>query len=184
MKPLTLTCVLTILILQAVKSQDSLKTALPTDTAVQGIFYKAIIYMTNFVVAKGYLVTVKDSSVYISQTKKPLSFDHVNPAYLKKIDYRSIGEVKINKSHAMGTSILVGALLGVVTGAVIGYASGDDSEWFGLTAGEKAFVGGIIGGGAGTLVGALIGKTSEKKFLINGEWESLQEMKEDLQNRK
>jgi hypothetical protein len=48
-------------------------------------------------------------------------------------------------------------------------------------AGEKAFVGGVFGGGAGVLVGAVIGRSSEKKFLINGEWESLQEMKASLQ---
>jgi hypothetical protein len=35
--------------------------------------------------------------------------------------------------------------------------------------------------GSWSSCGAVIGKSSEKKFLINGEWESLQEMKASLQ---
>lgn len=44
----------------------------------------------------------------------------------------------------------LGLLSGVVTGAVIGFADGDDeSGFFAFTAEEKALLGGILLGGAG-----------------------------------
>ena len=71
---------------------------------------------------------------------------------------------------------------GAAIGAIIGGLGGNDTGWFGLTSGEKAFVGGLIGVGAGALVGTIIVNSGDKKFLINGEWTSLEEMKESLKN--
>jgi hypothetical protein len=55
---------------------------------------------------------------------------------------------------------------------------------FGLSSDDKAVLGGFIGAGAGCITGAVIAKVAEKKFLINGEWRNLQEMKETMQNIK
>lgn len=184
MKLLTLTCTLTMLFLQTVKSQDSLKLVNSKDTIMKPSFYKVYVYQPHLRGVKGYLVTIEDSSIFISQNKMPLSFANVNLAYSEKFDYKSIQKIRLNKPKVLGSSILIGAVVGIIAGALIGYASGDDSGWFALTAADKAFVGGLIGGGAGTLVGTIIGKASEKKFLINGDWKSLEEMKESLQNGK
>jgi hypothetical protein len=172
------------LFLQTVKSQDSLKPVNSKDTIMTPSFYMAYVYQPQHRAVKGYLVTIEDSSIFISQNKTPLSFANVNLAYSEKFDYKSIQKIRLNKPKVLGSSILIGAVVGIIAGALIGYASGDDSGWFALTAADKAFVGGLIGGGAGTLVGTIIGKASEKKFLINGDWKSLEEMKESLQNGK
>jgi hypothetical protein len=140
----------------------------------------AYIYRLDHATVKGYLVTIKDSSIYLSQEKMPMMSENANLSYLNKFEYNYIEKVKVAKAHAKGKSILTGAIIGIVTGAIIGYALGDDEGWFALTAGEKAFIGGVIGGGAGCLVGAIVGSSSEKKYLINGDWKSLQEMKESL----
>jgi len=183
MKLLTLACVLPVLFLQTVKSQDSLKETKHQDSLINPVFYMAYIYQPHRHSVKGYLVTINDSSLYISQNRMPLSFDNTNFSYFEKFDYSSIEKVKVRKPKVMGRSVITGAIIGIVTGAIIGFALGDDTGWFGFTAGEKAVVGGIIGGGVGSAVGAIVGNESAKKFLINGEWESLQEMKISLQNR-
>ena len=184
MKLLALTCVLGTLFLQTVKSQDNLKPVNSQDAVLKPTIYMAYIYQPHRRSVRGYLVTIEDSSLYISQNKMPLSFANVNLAYSEKFDYRSIQKIRISRPKVLGRSILIGAVAGIIAGAIIGYASGDDSGWFALTAGDKAIFGGLIGGGTGTLIGASIGKESEKKFLINGDWKSLEEMKESLQNNK
>ena len=175
MKLLSLTFAICILILQTVKSQD---------TVIRSSTYVARISQIYNHPVKGYLVTINDSSLYLSRIKVPLSLDNVNTAHLEKFDYRSILEVKLSRPKSMGKSIIIGAVIGIVVGAIIGHAQGDDSGWFGLSSGDKAVIGGIIGAGAGTITGAIIAKSSEKKFLINGDWKSLKDMKESLQYNK
>jgi uncharacterized membrane protein YeaQ/YmgE (transglycosylase-associated protein family) len=184
MKLLTITCAFSMLFLQTVKSQDSLKPVNSQDAVLKPTVYKAYIYQPHLRSIRGYLVTIKDSSLFLSQNKIPLSFANANLAYSEKFDYKSIQKVKLSRPKVLGRSILIGAIAGIIAGAIIGYASGDDSGWFALTAADKAVVGGLIGAGAGTLIGASIGREAEKKFLINGDWKSLEEMKESLQNNK
>jgi hypothetical protein len=181
MKLLTLTCAVCILFMQNLKSQDSLKPAISQDTISKPVFYRAYIYQAHQSTIKGYLATIQDSSLYISQNIIPLSFGEVNTIHLEKFDYKNIIRVKVAKPHVRSRAVLIGVGAGIIIGALIGYSGGNDTGWFGLTAGSKAFLGGLIGGGAGCLVGAVIGNNAEKKFMINGEWQSLQDMKNSLQ---
>jgi hypothetical protein len=181
MKLLTLTCGLFILFLQNLKSQDSLKPVFAQDTALKTAVYRAYVYHPHRLRTKGYLVTITDSSLYISQNKMPLNFGRVNLSNLEKFDYKSLTQVKVATPHGKGNALIIGAAAGIVIGAIIGYSGGNDSGWFGLTAGGKAFIGGIIGGGVGCLVGGIVSTGTETRYFINGEWQSLQDMKNSLQ---
>jgi hypothetical protein len=183
-KHATLYFALSILFMQAVKSQDSLKSVNSHDTVKYQHIYSAYVFRPGHRSPdKGFLVTIQDSSLYMSQAKSPISFGNVNLTSLEKFDYRYIQKVVVRKPGVVGRSILIGVIVGVAAGALIGYSLGSDHGFLALDAGGKAVVGGIIGAGAGTLVGGIIGNASQKKFMINGEWKSLQEMKESLQNK-
>jgi hypothetical protein len=84
------------------------------------------------------------------------------------ISYRDINVITYRRKGAAGRSLLLGAGIGVLTGVAIGFASGDDppSNWFSLTAGDKALVGGLLLGVTGTVVGAIVGLISTKRFTI------------------
>jgi len=51
----------------------------------------------------------------------------------------------------------IGALIGVTSGAVAGYASGDDRGWCCFSAGEKAVVYGVGLGISGLVIGSVVG---------------------------
>jgi hypothetical protein len=86
-----------------------------------------------------------------------------------------IGTVVIKKRGRGALEGLgIGILAGAVTGALIGFASGDDDPqtvFLPLTAEEKALEGGIVLGGAGGLLGLPIGAAvgSKDKFVLQGE---------------
>jgi hypothetical protein len=172
MKPLTLTCLLSILFLQVLKSQDTLEKPRYYNTAISQLNTKA---------QKGYLAAIQDSSLYLTLIRMPLRFSQVNVTDFYKIDYKSLLIVRLSNSRQIRTSFLVSIALGIAAGAIIGYSQGSDKGLFALDAGGKAVVGGIIGGGVGAAIGSIIAQSSKKKFLINGEWKNLEEMKESLQ---
>ena len=99
------------------------------------------------------------------------------------IDASNIGIIKIRRKGKIGNGVLVGALTGSATGALIGLFSGDDPDttggfsfygeevtWTnkGTKAGEKALAIGISMAFVGSGVGAIIASKKEKIF-INGD---------------
>jgi hypothetical protein len=95
--------------------------------------------------------------------------------------------------------------IGVVTGVVIGYASGDDpvmqypnpntdpflintffttlNNSFAMTAGEKALGAGIGLGTSGAIIGAIIGAVAKKKFIIGGKKETYHDLQAELMRK-
>jgi hypothetical protein len=106
----------------------------------------------------------------------------------------TIETVKIRRKGKIGKGLLIGALAGAATGAIIGLASGDepdkivDGGWlfgtytaYGTTAGEKAGMLGISLGFFGGITGAILG-TKKEKFQINGDIKKYEEHVKKLQN--
>jgi len=106
---------------------------------------------------KGELLSVKNGMlnllIYENATKVDV---HLN-------EVRSLG---IEKKGSFLKGLGIGVLSGAVTGALLGFLSGDDKPenmWdiFSMSAGEKALVGGIafgvVGGAVGGIAGALKG---------------------------
>ncbi len=90
----------------------------------------------------------------------------------------NINTVKIYKKGSVGRGLLIGFLSGAVIGIATGLISGDDppNQWFSMSAGEKAFGGALIFGSMGAATGAVIGLI-HKKFTINGNKEKYQQMR-------
>ena len=95
---------------------------------------------------------------------------------------------------------LIGFGVGVLTGVIAGFASGDDpiqqapaDDPFGLgalaagignsfrmTAGEKAAAGGIVLGTSGAIIGTIIGAVAKKKFTIGGRKEKFRDLQAEI----
>jgi hypothetical protein len=178
MKRISLVLTLSLFFLQIVKSQDSLFKYKSYNIVVHQVMPGTL----KTSVLKGYFATIQDSALYVSGSKIGMSFNHVNTEYLQKIDYKSLTSVKLYDHSKSPMTMVLCMIGGAAIGALIGAAGGNDTGWFALTAGEKAFVGGLIGIGTGALVGTIIVHSGDKKFLIDGEWKSLEEMKESLKN--
>lgn len=133
MKLLTLTCVLSLFLIQQLKSQDTL---------YKPVYYKSKVYVPNPI--SGYLATIQDSALFLTPSKIPYSSSNIPVNFLQKVDFRSISSVMVVKSGVRTRSILISMAIGCVAGSIIGYAQGDDSGWFATTAGEKAVAGALI----------------------------------------
>ncbi|HXB43209.1 MAG TPA: hypothetical protein VNV85_04100, partial [Puia sp.] len=96
--------------------------------------------------------------------------------------FKDLEKVRIAKKGIVGQSTLIGAVTGIVIGAILGFAQGDDpqSYWFRTTAGEKAFAGGVFFGAVGSLTGLIIGMVSHKTFVIHGKRENYEKMREKM----
>jgi hypothetical protein len=88
--------------------------------------------------------------------------DQRSPTYLKVRDIKAI-EVR-DRGRGAREGLLIGLLAGTAGGALVGYASGDDTPCggdysciIGFTARQKAVIGGVLGAVTGTLIGLSVG---------------------------
>jgi hypothetical protein len=149
--------------------------------------YHAKITLLSAEEVKGYLTGISDSALFISSLPRALHSMAMSDNYTEKFDYRNIGELRIQPKGTMGKSILIGAVTGLVAGLIIGAVSytppQNEAEY--LFNPPKAAViaaAGLAFTGIGIGVGALIGSHHDK-YLINGEWKNLQEIKQEYQNK-
>jgi hypothetical protein len=180
MKKMMTSILMSLVFLQVVRSQDTLPSPKTYNAVIK---YRPEGFVKPSLL-RGYFVSIQDSSLYVSRGKMPVNFKNANLSALQKIDYKNLVSAKLYNRGKNVLTILLCAVAGAGIGALIGQAGGNDTSSFGLfgTAGEKAAAGALIGGGVGSLIGIVISKAQEKHFLINGEWKSLQEMKEGLLN--
>ena len=194
MKPFTFFLSFCFLFLQQVKSQDSLKlqmNGLP-------VYYKAKLDFIQGHSMSGHLLDIKDSSVFISQENKAARKKALGPDPFHKsvftgdtaadkkyytinsYNYKLIESIKVTNPKTKTWIIVGGAVVGATIGAIIGIKNGNDPGSPGLSAGAKGLFVGILGGGIGALTGLAVANLCEKKYLINGDWRSLEEMKASL----
>ncbi len=176
MKQFTLFLFLTTVFIDRCQAQDS--------TRVHHIYLAKITLLTAAEV-KGYLAEISDSALFISSMPRALHSTATSYKFTQKFDYRNIGEVRIQPKGTMGKSILIGAVTGLVAGLIIGAISytppqNDAEELFNPPKGAVIAAAGLTFAAIGTGVGALIGSHHDK-YLINGEWKNLQEIKEKYQ---
>lgn len=172
--------VISFLFLQTMHAQDTLPSPKTYNAVIK--FHTAGFKKSSLVT--GYFVTIQDSALYLSPRQMPTNFINPHLGTLQKIDYRNLVSAKLYSRKKNVLTILLCTVAGAGIGALIGQAGGNDTSNLGLfgSAGEKAAIGALIGGGAGSLIGIVISKSQEKHFLINGEWKSLQDMKAELTN--
>ena len=176
MKQFTLFLFLTAVFIARCQAQDS--------TPVHHIYLAKITLLTNAEV-KGYLAEISDSALFISSMPRALHSTAMSYKFTQKFDYRNIGELRIQRKGTMVKSILIGAVTGLVAGLVIGAISytppqNDAEELFNPPKGAVIAAAGLTFACIGTGVGALIGSHHDK-YLINGEWKNLQQIKDEYQ---
>ena len=176
-----------LLSLQNVKSQDSLHLYKEGTRP----FYKAKLYLYGGQFHKGFLISVKDSSVFISEEKIEFAKKRPVPEPFHKTQftgdsvkdrshydisqyhYKTIESISIMNQKAKTRAIVIGAVVGIIAGAIIGVSQGSDQGLFGFPAGAKGLYIGILGGGVGALAGLALSASFEKKYTINGDWKNL-----------
>jgi hypothetical protein len=79
-----------------------------------------------------------------------------------RIPSSSVDSIWAEGHSNVGKGMGRGFLIGAGAGAVIGFAGGDDppGSFFAMSAGGKALVGTILGGGCGFLIGTIVGAVS------------------------
>ena len=145
-------------------------TLLPDTLPIKLHTYKVSVYNFNKQSNFGYLAEINDSVLLLSPTEvryNPIYSDSKNT---KSFNYIDISSIKIRRTGTTGRGILIGAVSGLVTGAIIGFADGDDppDPFFSYTAGEKAIAVGAMGSVVGAVIGGIIGGVVKKKFTIHG----------------
>lgn len=123
---------------------------------------------------KGALVEVQDSAIQVLQRVYIRKNSIVSTNAAMVVPVSSIRKIQVRKRSNVANGVWLGALGGVVVGAAIGYASGDDVCppgafcLFQFSAEDKAVVGSVAGIGPGMALGAILG-SGKKTILINGD---------------
>lgn len=118
-------------------------------------------------IGKGKILSISDTSLQLFRKVESVKFP-----------VSSIGSIKTK--HSAGHNVLVGALAGATTMAILGAASADPDAWlFGYTAGEGAALGALLGGTTGAAIGGItILFKKPKSYEINGDKEKWKAFKE------
>jgi hypothetical protein len=110
---------------------------------------------------------LENRTARVANVRSDSLFLHVAPAETLAVALAGVARLDVSfgrrRYPLQGAGI--GSLIGVTSGALIGYASGDDPPgWFSLTAGEKAVLAGVGLGLTGLVVGTVVGllKTSDR----------------------
>jgi len=142
-------------------------------------------------VTKGEITGINENSIHIKNLS-PYSFDQVQT-------------ISVKRKNSVLRGALIGLGAGVVSGVIMGMASGSDKlqsyysygqdptglgnlfvgieNAFAMTAGEKALAGGIGLGVTGAITGAIIGAVAKKKFIIGGKKEKYRDLHDHLMKR-
>lgn len=163
-----------------------------TITLLDGIKQKGILYQLN----DSQVVLLENIKGSTTNWKKP----DFTPLNQFTIPTDQINTITFKKKNAGLKGMLIGMGIGIFTGAVIGFASGDDEitpyngdlgdvfialgNAFAQTAGEKALTGAAALGTGGALVGLVVGSVAKKKFTIGGKKEKVRDLHAELIKRK
>jgi len=185
MKQITVFLIFSLLFLQNVKSQDSLK---PKEAETPKTIYMVRLNFTTDESVRAHMMAIKDSSVFMYQ-KKSASPDplHKGKAMMNvesnwdRYNYKIIKSIKVNNKPLRAWTIVGGTVVGMVAGALIGKNASTTSGYVGSVNSAAAIVLGLLlGGGAGAVTGLVVASSLEKKYMINGDWKSLEELKATL----
>ena len=132
----------------------------------------------------GFLVWNTDSSFYYSKKKIGFSSFATRDPLVEKFEYANIQSVGLQTGHAAET-LLLPAATGMLLGAGLGYANGDDptNEWFSYTAGDKALAVGAAGLVVGTTIGSIITAAHHHHYNIHGNYRRFQKLVRFMQDR-
>lgn len=161
--------------------------------------YKVSIITADFKKSTGYLANLSDSNLYL--VSSPIHFGSVKKNdHLSGYSYAHLEKIEIKRKGSAGRGAWQGALIGLASGAIVGFVLGDDPvapsyndpnnplgnlysniyNAFRMTAGEKAVAVGIAGAVTGSLIGVLVGSLVKKKFIIGRNKQKFHAMRENI----
>ncbi|HVM88111.1 MAG TPA: hypothetical protein VMT76_07965 [Puia sp.] len=177
MKPLLSAFACFLLIAHHISAQDSL----PEKKG----FFKTKVLTLNAISHSGYLYGIGDSILFLSDGKQPLCFYGSFKNSNLKLDYSDIESLRLYRKGKIWRSTVIGAATGIIIGAVIGFAGGDDPQGslFHTTAEEKALAGGTAVGLLGGITGLIIGLVSHKTFVLHGKKEKYNKMRNTMMTK-
>ncbi len=167
----------------------------------------ATIHTIEGKILKGWFYRSDDNQIVLlsGKYKKFNSTGLTNNDNTVNIGVEQIQSISLRKKNSILKGALIGLGIGVLTGTVIGLASGNDpvepyyssnqdpygignffvslNNSFAMTAGEKAMVGAIGLGTSGAIMGVIIGAIAKKKFIIKGKKEICRDLQCDLMKR-
>jgi len=119
-------------------------------------------------VRNGWLYGFTDSAMLLSSNR-----------LVQPYSYRDMARIELHRKGVVWKSTLAGLGIGLATGALLGFISGDDpkEQWFALTAGEKAVAAGLLGGTVGSLIGLVVGVAAHRTFTIGGDRKKYERMR-------
>jgi hypothetical protein len=177
-RAITISIFITLFLAQELSAQDSIVRA--------GKFYRISIRMNGKKVKNkglGFLAWINDSSLYYSTNKLEFSPIGLDEYSLDTIGYAEIKAVSLFTGNPAAV-VLLPAAAGLVTGAIVGFALGDDPPGlFSTTASEKALILGVAGFAAGAIVGGFITIAQHHQFNIKGKREEFQELVKFVKDR-
>ena len=140
-----------------------------------GLSYKAIIN-DNYA---GYLVKINDSSINLTSTERIYGSNYND----KSFQFSDLSQIALNRTGSGRRGALIGAGIGLVTGALIGLASyKKPTGSFAILdygPGGSSVIGGFLGGVIGSLTGFAIG-SHKHRYAINKDILKLGEVKNQL----
>lgn len=130
----------------------------------------------------GYLANLSDSGLQLSSS--PIYFSPNNKNNFSSVyNYDQLKKVIIIRKGAVGRSAGYGALIGLGIGVITGLAHGDDPPGFlSFSAGAYATLFGITGAEAGSLLGVIIGFGARQTFIIDGDKNKYDSMRQSIFN--
>jgi Na+-translocating ferredoxin:NAD+ oxidoreductase RnfD subunit len=183
MKAIIVFFIYSLLFLQYSKSQDSLK----INETQSYHKVNARISFSETQSMRVPIMAMTDSSIFVyeksSVHKDPL---HKTNIYIQSnwdsYNYRFISSVKVQNRKLRAWLIPTSIVAGLIGGAIIGKNSGNNKGDINsqLNNAGAVVLGAFLGGAVGTIAGFAISSAVEKKYLINGDWKSFEEMKADL----
>ena len=125
--------------------------------------------------SKGYLTEIADSAVIVTNLS-------TSESQIVNVDV--MNEIKFKRKGGLGRGLLYGAIVGMASGAVLGYLSGDSDRGIIRAAEDKALVLGIALSIPGAIIGGIIGHNTKIKIPINGNQKTYERQKEKLKKYK
>ncbi len=149
------------------------------------VVYNTKIQDINGHLHEGFIATIDDTAVYMSERKFALTFEHLDLTQLQKFNYSDISKVKLRSSGKIGRGALIGATSGLLAGVIIGYSSvpGTPPKPSFLnpviTRGQATLIGAVVGAGVGSLIGMLCAHPWQI-FKIHGKKVNLDNMRKTM----
>ncbi|WP_162055077.1 hypothetical protein [Pontibacter pamirensis] len=130
---------------------------------------------------KGVLLSTSDSTIQVLPNAKSYTFPLTAAQTPISIPVTAIEEIRFRSKGSPGRGALFGGLIGIATGAIIGFADGDDEGTFlAFSAEDKALMGSTLLLLPGVGIGAVVG-SGKKKVYIQGKPEVYQRARGSLQ---